>query len=195
MHKGHFVLRCWSCITGPLGLNKEGSKEKIDEGLVQLKSPQCVAHLSFWLTKLLLDKFNSHVLPMTFWTFDGDPVLHNWKKMLFIIAHKCHYHFALAAPSGDGGGRTPIALGNTCPRPTNRHHHWLARNSNLGKVTWTWNPNLWKSVIGRKYGEEENWLGLRNESQDCKFVYGCIVLANTNITIFTLFILINSEEL
>ena len=34
-------------MTGPLGLNKEGSKEKIDEGLVQLKSPQCVPHLSF----------------------------------------------------------------------------------------------------------------------------------------------------
>ena len=154
MHKVHSVPRCWSCITGPLGLKKEGSKEKIDEGLVQLKSPQCVPHLSFWLTKLLLDKFNSHVLPMTFWTFDGDHVLHNWEKMLFIIAHKCHYHFALAAPSGDGGGRTPIALGHTCPRPTNRHHHWLAWNSNLGKLLWRGNMVRkkidWPNKMNRK---------------------------------------------
>ena len=132
--QGHFFLRCRSCVTGPLGLKKEGSKEKIDEGLVQLKFFQCVPLLSFWLTKLLLDKFNSHVLQMTFWTFDGDHVLHNSEKMLFIIAHKCLFHPALAAPSGDGGGRTPIALGHTCPRPTNRHHHWLAWNSNLGKL-------------------------------------------------------------
>ena len=151
-------------MTGPLGLNKEGSKEKIDEGLVQLTSPQCVAHPSFWLTKLLLDKFNSHVLQMTFWTFDGDHVLHNSEKMLFIIAHKCHYHPALAAPSGDGGGRTPIALGHTCPRPTNRHHHWLARNSNLGKVTWTWNSNFlekcyWEEIWwGRKLIGLKKWI-------------------------------------
>ena len=35
----------------------------------------------------------------------------------------------------------------------------------------------------------------KNESKDLKCVYGSIVLADANITIFTLFILINSEEL
>ena len=139
MHKVHSVLRCWACISGPLGLKKEGSKEKIDEGLVQLKSPQCVAHLSFWLTKLFLDKFNSHVLQMTFWTFDGDHVLHNSEKMLFIIAHKCLFHPAWAAPSSDGGGDRRLPRAIPARRPTNRHHHSLAWNSNLGKLLWRGN--------------------------------------------------------
>ena len=122
----HFVLRCWAFISGPLGLKKEGSKEKIDEGLVQLKSLQCVALLSFWLTKLLLDKCNSHLLQMTFWTFDGDHVLHNSEKMLFIIAHKCLFHPALAAPSGDGGEerRLPQAIPARVP-PTATITGWL----------------------------------------------------------------------
>ena len=134
MHKVHSVLRCWPCIREPLGLKKDGSKEKIDEGLVQLKSLQCVALLSFWLTKLLLDKCNSHLLQMTFWTFDGDHVLHNSEKMLFIIAHKCLFHPALAAPSGDGGEERRLPQAIPARRPTNRHHHWLAWNSNLGKL-------------------------------------------------------------
>ena len=81
-------------------------------------------------------------------------------------------------------GRTPIASGNTCPASHQPPPSLAGLKFQFGKT-----------VMARKYGEEENWLGLRNESKDCKFVYGCIVLANTNITIFTLFILINSEEL
>ena len=160
MHKVHSVPRCWSCITGPLGLKKEGSKEKIDEGLVQLKSPQCVAHLSFWLTKLLLDKFNSHVLQMTFWTFDGDHVLHNSEKMLFIIAHKCLFHPAWVAPSGDGGEERRLPQAIPARRPTNRHHHWLA-----------WNSNFWKTVMARKYDEEEiDWPNKMNRKIENVFM-------------------------
>ena len=147
MHKVRSVLRCWAFMRGPLGLNKEGSKEKIDEGLVQLKFFQCVPHLSFWLTKLLLDKFNSHVLPMTFWTFDGDHVLHNSEKMLFIIAHKCLFHPAWAAPSGDGGVRSPIASGYTCPASHQPPPSLPGLKFQFGKT-----------VMARKYGEEENWL-------------------------------------
>ena len=183
MHKFHSVLRCWACISGPLGLKKGGSKEKIDEGLVQLKSPQIVAHLSFWLTKLLLDKCNSHLLQMTFWTFDGDHVLHNSEKMLFIIAHKCLFHPALAAPSGDGGEerRLPQAIPARVP-PTATITGWLEI-----------------PILENCYCEEIWWgtklIGQKNEPKDWKCVYGSIVLADANITIFTLFILINSEEL
>ena len=147
MHKFHSVLRCWACISGPLGLKKEGSKEKIDEGLVQLKSPQCVAHLSFWLTKLSLDKFNSPVLQMTFWTFDGDHVLHNSEKKVIHNHPQMSFSPSLGRPLWWWWGRTPIASGHTCPASHQPPPSLPGLKFQFGKI-----------VMARKYGEEENWL-------------------------------------
>ena len=148
MHKVHSVLRCWPCIREPLGLKKDGSKEKIDEGLVQLKSPQCVAHLSFWLTKLFWISsiamcykwFSEHLMAIMFYTIQ--------KKKLSIITHKCLFHPAWVAPSGDGGEERRLPQAIPPRRPTNRHHHWLAWNSNFGKLLWRGNM-MRKKLIGQ----------------------------------------------
>ena len=90
---------------------------------------------------------------MTFWTFDGDHVLHNSEKMLFIIAHKCLFHPALAAPSGDGGEerRLPQAIPARVP-PTATITGWLEipiRENCYCEEIW-WGTNWLAKKMNRK---------------------------------------------
>ena len=108
------------------------------------------------------------------------------KKGYVIIAQKYLFHQAWAAPSGDcrEGRRSPQGI--PVRRPTNRH--WLAWNSNFGKLPWWGNRS-------RKKIDWLNW----NKYKDCNCVCGCIVLVDANIMICTLCffqdILINFEGL
>ena len=95
------------------------------------------------------------------------------KKGYVIIAQKYLFHQAWAAPSVDCRECRRSPQGIPVRRPTNRH--WLAWNSNIGK--WPW----WGSRSRKKI----DWLTW-NQSKDCNCVYGCIVLADANIMICTL---------
>ena len=95
------------------------------------------------------------------------------KKGYVIIAQKYLFHQAWAAPSGDCRECRRSPQGIPVRRPTNRH--WLAWNSNFGKLPWWGNRS-------RKKIDWLNW----NKYKDCNCVCGCIVLVDANIMICTL---------
>ena len=83
---------------------------------------------------------SEYLMAIMFHTIQKKKVIHNHPQMSF--------YPAWAAPSGDGGGerRSPQAI--PARRPTNRHHHWLAWNSNFGKLLWRGNM-MRKKLIGQ----------------------------------------------
>ena len=82
---------------------------------------------------------SEHLMAIMFYTIQ--------KKKLSIITHKCLFHPAWVAPSGDGGEERRLPRAIPARRPTNRHHHWLAWNSNFGKLLWRGNM-MRKKLIG-----------------------------------------------
>ena len=95
------------------------------------------------------------------------------KKGYVIIAQKYLFHQAWAAPSVDCRECRRSPQGIPVRRPTNRH--WLAWNSNFGKLPWWGNRS-------RKKIDWLNW----NKYKDCNCVCGCIVLVDATIMICTL---------
>ena len=118
---------------------------------------------------------SEHLMAIMFYTIQ--------KKGLFTIAHKWLFHPAWAAPSSDGGGDRRLPQAIPARRPTNRHHHWLAWNSNFGKLLWRGNM-MRKKLIG-----QIKWI---ERLKMCLWEH---CLSRCQYYDITLFILINSEEL
>ena len=87
---------------------------------------------------------SEHLMAIMFYTIQ--------RKKLSIITHKCLFHPAWVAPSGDGGEERRLPQAIPARRPTNRHHHSLAWNSNLEN---RYGKEIWR---GRKLIGSRKWI-------------------------------------